>query len=123
MAHFAKIDSNNIVTQVIVIDNQHESRGVEYIKENLNLHGTWIQTSYNTIGGKHIKGGIPLRKNYAHIGSYYDTEKNAFIPPKIFQSWILDEQTCNWTAPIPYPKDTGKNYKWDESVINWVEVV
>jgi hypothetical protein len=123
MAHFAKIDSDNIVTQVIRIDDQQESRGIEHIKEDLKLSGTWIQTSYNTIGGNHKKGGTPLRKNYALIGSYYDAERDAFIPPKRFLSWILNEETCNWMAPVPYPKETGKRYKWDESIVNWVEEI
>lgn len=118
MAHFAKIDSNNIVTEVLVVDNreitdlngvEQESIGVEFLK-NLTGYVDWIQTSYN--------GNI--RKNYAGIGYIYDNQRDAFIPPKPYPSWILIEETCNWTAPVFYPTD-GKIYSWDESTLTWVE--
>jgi hypothetical protein len=120
MAHFAKIESDNKVSQVIVIDS---SKGAEFITVDLGISGTWIQTSYNTRAGKHLQGGTPLRKNYAGVGFTYDPERDAFIPPKRFQSWILDEETCNWIAPVSYPSDKTKKYIWDESIINWVEIV
>jgi len=122
MAHFAQIDSNNKVTQVIKVDNAQENEALNFITTQLGLEGTWIQTSYNTLAGKHMKGGTPFRKNYALIGSTYDAGRNAFIPPKLFPSWILNEETCNWVAPVPYPTGTNKRYKWDESIVNWVEV-
>jgi hypothetical protein len=122
MAHFAQIDSNNKVTQVIKVDNAQENEALNFITTQLGLKGTWIQTSYNTLGGKHMKNGTPLRKNYALIGSTYDAGRDAFIPPKLFSSWILNEETCNWMAPVSLPRGTNKRYKWDESVVNWVEI-
>jgi hypothetical protein len=83
--------------------------------------GEWIQTSYNTHGGEHKLGGTPLRKNYAGIGFTYDRVKDAFIPPKPFASWLLNEDTCLWNAPVAMPDD-GKIYQWDEATVNWVEV-
>ena len=83
--------------------------------------GEWIQTSYNTHGGVHINGGTPLRKNYAGVGYTYDFTRDAFIPPKPFASWTLNETTCLWDAPTPYPTD-DKKYYWDEPTTLWVEV-
>jgi hypothetical protein len=122
MAHFAKIDSNNKVIQVIKIDNAQEDRAIDFITKELGLEGTWIQTSYNTRAGKHMKDGTPLRMNYALVGSTYDAEKDVFIPPKLFASWILNEENYNWNPPVAYPKD-GKRYRWDESIVNWTEVI
>jgi len=115
MAHFAKVE-NGVVTQVIVID-----------QDTLNLGhwgdpSLWIQTSYNTQGGKHLLGGTPLRKNYAGIGFTYDANRDAFLPPRPFPSWVLDEATCLWGAPTPMPTD-GKLYNWDEDSKSWVEFV
>lgn len=119
MANFAKIGPDNIVQQVIVVNNAEllDENGVEQeIKGQkfcFNLFGgTWIQTSYN---GK-------FRKNFAGISYIYDQIRDAFIPPKPYQSWILDEQTCNWTAPVPAPND-GKAYQWNESSMLWVEII
>ena len=109
MSHFAKIE-NGIVTQVIVAEQ-------DFIDK---IDGEWVQTSYNTYGGQHPEGR-PLRKNYAGIGYTYDSERDAFIPPKRFDSWILDEDTCLWVAPVPYPED-DKVYEWDEDSLSWVEV-
>lgn len=127
MAHFAEIDENNIVIRVLVTDNNASNEGYDWLVENLG--GRWVQTSYNTIAGKHTLGGTPFRKNYAGIGFFYDEARDAFIPPKSFASWILDEETCLWIPPIPMPsnakkslEDDGKIYTWDESVTNWVEV-
>lgn len=110
MSHFAKIE-NGIVTQVIVAEQ-------DFINK---IDGEWVQTSYNTYGGQHPEGR-PLRKNYAGIGFSYDSERDAFIPPKPFDSWLLNEDTCLWDAPIPYPED-GKIYKWDEETTSWIEVI
>jgi hypothetical protein len=122
MAHFAKIDENNIVTQVVVVDDSQQSRGQEFLSNDIGLGGVWLQTSYNTRGGIHINGGTPFRKNYAGVGYTYDSVKDAFIPPNPYSTWILNETTCCWESPIPYPKD-GKNYVWSEANNNWIAVV
>lgn len=109
MAHFAKI-IDGVVEQVIVAEQ-------EYIN---TLDGVWVQTSYNTYGGVHRLGGTPLRKNYAGIGYTYDSQRDAFIPPQPFPSWVLDGQTCVWQAPVAYPND-GNNYLWDENTGSWAE--
>lgn len=115
MSHFAQIDENNIVTQVIVIEQDVVDTGL------FGDPNSWIQTSYNTHGGTHLLGGTPLRKNYAGIGYTYDNTRDAFIPPKPFNSWTLNETTCLWEAPTPMPTD-GKIYTWDEATTSWVEV-
>jgi hypothetical protein len=112
MAHFAKV-VDGVVEQVIVADDQAWCES--------NLGGTWVQTSYNTYGGKHKLGGTPLRKNYAGIGYEYNSELDAFIAPKPFDSWTLNQESCLWEAPTPMPED-GKLYNWDESTLTWVEV-
>jgi hypothetical protein len=114
MAHYAKV-SNGIVTQVIVAEAEFFDSFVD------TSPGEWIQTSYNTHGGQHKLGGTPLRKNYAGVGFKYDADRDAFIPPKPYASWLLNEETCLWAAPVAMPTD-GKNYMWDESTISWVEV-
>ena len=115
MAHFAELDSNNVVLRVIVVGNTDtaDANGVE--KEHIGaafcerlFGGNWKQTSYN--GNK--------RKNYAGLGYTYDTQRDAFIPPRPFASWVLDEQTCQWQAPTPMPTD-GKRYSWDEATLSW----
>jgi hypothetical protein len=121
MAHFANINSDNIVTQVLVVSDNDAPRGHDFLSKDLGLGGTWIQTSYNTRGGEHSNGGTPLRKNYAGIGYTYDSGRDAFIPPKPYASWVLDEGTCLWNAPVAYPTD-GKMYRWDEDTTNWIEV-
>lgn len=120
MAHFAELDQDNIVIRVLVIPNEQEHRGEEYLKVDLNLGGiSWKQTSYNTCCGVNSNGGISFRKNYAGKGFKYDVDRDAFIAPKIFPSWILNETTCCWEAPIPHPSD-GKIYEWSENLKNWV---
>jgi len=114
MSHFAQIDGNNIVTQVIVIEQDVVDTGL------FGDPTSWIQTSYNTSGGVHTQGGTPLRKNYAGIGYIYDSTRDAFIPPKPFNSWSLNETTCLWEAPTPMPTD-DKMYRWDEDTTSWVE--
>ena len=111
MSHFAKVE-NGIVTQVIVAEQDVIDSG---------LFGTgWVQTSYNTQGGQHPEGR-PLRKNYAGIGYTYDLTRDAFIPPKPYSSWVLNETTCLWEAPTAMPND-DKKYYWDEATLSWVEV-
>ena len=112
MAHFAKVVDSK-VTQVIVAESEFFETFVD------TSPGEWIQTSYNTRGGEHTLGGTPLRKNYAGIGFTYDRTRDAFIPPQPFPSWILDENTCLWNAPIAIPIDDDQ-YIWDESTISWV---
>ena len=119
MSYWAEIDENNIVTRVLVGDNNEPDEGYQWLLDNLG--GTWIKTSYNTYAGVHREGGTPLRKNYAGVGMTYDQERDAFIRPKPFPSWILNEETCNWEAPIPMPTN-GKRYNWDEQTTSWVEV-
>lgn len=111
MSHFAKVE-NGIVTQVIVAEQDVIDSGM--------FGSGWIQTSYNTHGGVHLNGGTPLRKNYAGVGFTYDSGRDAFIPPKPFASWILNEDTCLWDAPVVYPNN-GKKYSWDEDTISWIE--
>ena len=120
MAHFAKINNMNIVEEVVVVGNDQEHRGNDFLNE-IGFAGRWIQTSYNTLANQHSNGGVPLRKNYAAPGYTYDESRDAFIPPKQYDSWILNEDTCIWSAPVEYPTD-GKLYSWDESIINWVEI-
>lgn len=112
MSHFAQINQDNIVTQVIVAEQDFIDSGV------VGDPSTWIQTSYNTFGGQHRLGGTPLRKNYAGVGYLYDLELDAFIAPKPFESWILNTETCLWEAPITKPDGY---YYWDEETLNWVE--
>ena len=120
MSHFAEIDGEGTVLRVLVVADDKESRGQEFLADDLGLGGTWKKTSYNTVGGVHSNGGTPFRKNFAGIGYKYDTEKDAFIPPKPFTSWILDEDTCLWNAPTPMPTD-DKMYVWDEPTTSWKE--
>jgi hypothetical protein len=122
MAHFAEIDENNIVTRVLVVDNANEDNGQEFLAETLGLGGTWLKTSYNTSGGVHNNGGTPLRKNYAGIGYSYDAERDAFIPPKPYNSWLLTDDTCLWNAPTPMPVEEGKMFRWVEEDLNWQEI-
>jgi hypothetical protein len=125
MAHFAQIDENNVVIQVLVVSNMYEHRGEDYLANDLGLGGRWIKTSFNAVGGKKrnpetnkITEEPGFRKNYAGIGYKYDEELDAFIPPKPFNSWILNVETCWWEAPTLYPQD-GRVYKWVEDDLNW----
>jgi hypothetical protein len=107
LAHFAELDENNIVTRVLVTDNSFTHEGYDWLIDTLG--GTWIQTSYNA----------SIRFNFAGIGFSYDPELDAFIAPQPYESWVLVEQTAQWTAPVPYPTD-GLMYSWDEAIIDWV---
>ena len=113
MAHFAQIDNTNTVIQVIVAEQDFIDSGA------VGDPTKWIQTSYNTQGGIHTQGGTPLRKNYAGVGYTYDLSRDAFIPPQSFPSWLLDEESCLWEAPVAYPGDEGI-YRWDEDTLSWV---
>jgi len=118
MAHYAFLDENNIVTEVIVGKNENEE-GINWEQHYGNFRGQVCKrTSYNTMGGVHQLGGTPFRKNYAGIGYIYDETRDAFISPKPYNSWILNETTCNWEAPIAYPND-GQIYFWNEETQSW----
>jgi hypothetical protein len=128
MASFAKLDNNNIVLRVESVVNEvlkdsngieQENIGIEFLKTLYNEpNAIWKQTSYNTKGGIHVEGKIPFRKNHAGIGYTYDQNRDAFIPPKLFNSWKFNEDGCFWEAPIPMPTD-GQRYFWNEENQNW----
>jgi len=126
MASFAKIGLNNKVIEVLSVVNEvlHDSNGVEQeaigidFLTKLTGYPVWKQTSYNTHGGVHDNSGTPLRKNHAGIGYTYDEDRDAFIPPKPFNSWILNEDTCLWNAPVAMPIDDNI-YKWNEQTLSW----
>lgn len=126
MAHWAQIDENNVVLNILVGDNNDPTEGYEWLIENIG--GTWLKTSYNTRGGIHHNSetGEPsedqskaFRKNYAQIGFTYNEEIDGFVPPKPAESWILNKDTGLWEAPVPYPEGTDF-YVWDESSVSWV---
>ena len=124
MAHFAKINENNIVTQVVVVndsDGNNDTDGQNFLNNLFKTTHTWKKTSYNTYGNTHRLGGTPYRKNFASVGFTYDSSRDAFIEPKPYNSWTLDETTCLWEPPVAYPTD-GKSYEWDEDNRQWVEV-
>ena len=123
MSHFAEIDGEGTVLRVLVVADDKENRGQEFLADDLGLGGTWKKTSYNTVGGVHSNGGIPFRKNYAGIGYSYDAVRDAFIPPKPFASWLLNDATCLWDAPVAIPVEEGKMFTWDEETTSWVEFV
>jgi len=126
MAHFAKLGLNSKVIQVLSVVNEvlHDSNGIEQEVNGIEFlnklynYPFWKQTSYNTHGGIHNNGGTPLRKNYAGIGYTYDEDRDAFIPPKPFNSWILNEDTCLWNAPVAMPIDDNM-YSWNEQNKSW----
>ena len=117
MAHFAKLDYNDVVLEVNVVNNDvldpnnEEESGIAFLTEWSGGYTKWKQTSYNG----------SFRKNYAGIGYLYDASRDAFIPPKPYPSWILDEESCKWQPPVAYPTD-GKSYVWNEQIVNWEEV-
>lgn len=114
MSHYAKVLDGTVV-EVIVAEPEFFDTFVD------SSPGEWIQTSYNTYNGVHLNGGTPLRKNYAGVGYTYDSVRDAFIPPKPFPSWTLNEDTCNWEAPVPFPGGEG-SYLWNEVDQTWDEV-
>ena len=130
MASFAKIENNLVITVESVVNDvlkdsngiEQEQLGIDFLRTLYNEpNAIWKQTSYNTIGGVHNNGGIPFRKNHAGMGYTYDEDRDAFIPLKPFNSWILNEDTCIWEAPIAYPVDSNINniYTWNEEILNW----
>ena len=131
MAHFAKLGTENIVLQIVVLSNnaildedgkESEQIGMDFLNNLYKTNDVWKQTSYNTFGGVHKLGGTPFRKNYAGIDYTYDETRDAFIPPTNFASWTLNEDTCNWEAPSACPNEDGKFYEWNEETTSWVEV-
>ena len=127
MAHYAFLDENNIVTEVIIGKDENEE-GIDWERHYENFRGQrCLRTSYNTIAGQHLYGGTPFRKNYAGIGYTYNERLDAFIPPKPYPSWLLNETTAQWESPIAIPEDAGtgrppKLYKWDEDTVTWVTI-
>jgi hypothetical protein len=121
MAHFAKLGTGNIVERVEVVHNDiatTEQAGADFLNNLYKTKDVWKMTSYNTFGGVHKLGGTPFRKNYAGTGYHYDQARDAFIPPKPFNSWTLNEDTCRWEAPVAYPND-GQKYIWNEQNQTW----
>tara|TARA_Y100000114_G_C11752698_1_gene325232 strand:- start:51 stop:410 length:360 start_codon:yes stop_codon:yes gene_type:complete len=119
MANYAFLDMNNIVTEVVAGRDEGDTNTnweleYQYFKKQICK-----RTSYNTLSGKHLKGKAPFRKNYAGIGYTYDYTRDAFIPPKIYDSWILNDETCNWEPPVKIPIE-GKEYQWDEDNKTWI---
>jgi len=121
MAHFAKLGSDNIVERVEVVHNNiatDEQAGITFLQNLYNDSATWKQTSYNTFANTHKLSGTAFRKNYASVGYTYDETKDAFIAPKPYASWVLNDDTCLWGSPVAYPDD-GKKYTWNEDNTSW----
>jgi len=121
MAHFAKLGIGNKILTVEAVHNDiatTEQAGIDFLNNTYKTNDVWRQTSYNTYGGEHLLGGTPFRKNYATIGGKYDEIKDAFIAPRPYNSWILNEETCQWEAPVAYPED-GQRYLWNETTRQW----
>ena len=116
MAHFAELDENNVVLRVVVVNDDYEADGENWCNEKFG--GKWKQTSYNTMANVHYNGGKPFRKNYAGEGFTYNEALDGFIPLQPFNSWIVDEDTCQWKAPVDMPAD-GKFYGWNEETQEW----
>lgn len=118
MSHWAEIDENNVVLRVVVGSNDDPDEGHQWLIDNLG--GNWVKTSYNTHMGVHSEGGVPLRFNYAAEGYTYDPSRDAFIPPKPYPSWILNESTCWWEPPVPRPVEPADGWLWSEAELGWV---
>ena len=132
MAHFAKINTDNIVVDVVVVKDseilidgsENEQKGIDFLNSLFNTNYNWKKTSYNTYGGVHINDGTPFRKNFAGIGFTYDSGRDAFISPKPFNSWSLNETTCQWEAPVAKPdSESGAAYLWNEETTSWDEII
>jgi hypothetical protein len=138
MGSFVKLNNNNFVIQGVALVNEIftvnnieiEQIGIDFLNNLYKTNDVWKKTSYNTRGGIHYQAdnntpsldqSKAFRKNYAGIGYYYDSIRDAFIPPKLFPSWILNEESCLWDSPVPYPSD-GKMYTWNEEILNWQEI-
>ena len=126
MSHWAEIDNNNLVVRVTTGNNADEDEGYQWLINNLG--GRWVKASYNTYQGVHINGGTPLRKNYPGVGFTYNEDLDAFIPPKEFSSWVLNNDKGIWEPPIPYPGEVLNDpfvvkveYIWDENSVSWVK--
>jgi hypothetical protein len=118
MAHYAFLDENNVVTEVIVGKDEGED-GIDWERHYGEFRGQVCKrTSYHTVGGIHTNGGTPFRKNYAGIGYTYNSVRDAFIPPQPYQSWVIDDATCQWKAPVAMPTDGGR-YSWNETTQTW----
>lgn len=130
MAYFAKLDDNNIVINVHAVENavievdgvESEQKGIEFL-QSIHGHSNWKQTSFNMVAGVHQQGKAPFRKNFASVNDLYDPQRDAFMAPKPYPSWVLDEETCYWVAPTPYPAiespDGGRTYHWVEETMSW----
>jgi len=121
MAHFSKLGVGNVVEKVVVVNNDvatTEQAGVDFLNDLYGTNDVWKQTSYNTKGGVHLLDGTPFRKNYGAIGFKYNETLDGFIPPQRFKSWILNETSCLWEAPVAYPED-GQDYDWNETDKTW----
>lgn len=116
MSNWAEIDENNVVVRVVVGDDSFPDEGRQWLIDNLG--GRWIKTSYNTVEGKHVLGGKPVRGTYAGENYIYDEMLDKFFPPSPYPSWVLDTDTCVWNPPIPVPSDTT-GWIWDESIQDW----
>ena len=138
MGSFVKLNNNNFVIQGVALVNEIftvnnieiEQIGIDFLNNLYKTNDVWKKTSYNMRGGIHYQAdnntpsldqSKAFRKNYAGIGYYYDSIRDAFIPPKLFPSWILNEESCLWDSPVPYPSD-GKMYTWNEDILNWQEI-
>ena len=136
MGSFVKLNNENFVIQSVSLVNEvftingieNEQIGINFLNNLYKTNNIWKQTSFNTLAGVHYTEGIPsqdqskaFRKNYAGIGYYYDSIRDAFIPPKPYLSWTLNEESCLWQSPVPYPSD-GKRYTWNEDILNWQEI-
>jgi hypothetical protein len=127
MGTYVQIDENNIVVNGLKVSEENETLGINFIINDLGFSGTWLKTSFNTLGGKHYNSDGTLsntqdkafRKNYGNIGFTYDEQRDAFIPPKPYPSWILNEDTCQWDAPVSRPNNID-SYDWDENTLSWV---
>ena len=128
MAHFAKLGTGNIVLTIEVVSNDiatTEQAGIDFLNNLYGIRDVWKQTSYNTVGGQHLLGGTPFRKNYARVGGIYDQTRDAFIAPKYYESWVLNEETCEWEAPVAKPEltqeqiDNNNYYSWNEETKQW----
>ena len=129
MAHFAEIDDNNIVVRVLVVPDEQAHRGQDFLANDLGLGGTWIETSYNTVDGVHYEPDSRTpsqsqdkakRKQFAGVGMTYDPNRDMFIPPKMYPSWVFDEVKGNWKPPKERPAQAGP-WSWDEATLSWVD--
>jgi len=125
MAHFSELDNNNVVLQVIVVGNENvpdEKTGQDFIAQ-IGITGNWKQTSFNTYHGEHLLNGTPFRGNFGQIGYTYDAVRDAFLPPKPYPSFILNEETYDWEPPTPQPEPTEThNWRWNEDLVSWEAV-